>query len=340
MTVEQLKEKFINIKGKTIAIVYIFEGDNESGFNHFFIWKSKILTKWMNAIEELHCLPLILDVRTFVDKAINRTLPHIDYVLNMNSGTYDLSVMALVPATCCSINVPCIPCNAVTIVTGENKRFSNLIAQGLEIQTPKELAPDVENGIFRPINLGNSLGVRRKFSSEYEDGIYQEFILGYDITTPIVYNPLTQKMELLPTIMYLSHNEQMNWYNGEDQKRTRTGYTFKIVTIDRLVEEKYLKLVQTLGIQTFCRIDARVKCLDKVYHGATVNVSYSDVYFIEINVMPTIRENNNFSYSFESIDKKSSFYPYIEMLKQEMGTVDINSFLLTTSMFSFLNSKP
>lgn len=336
MTPEIFKQNFVNIKGKTIAVVYIFEGDNNEGFSHFFIWKGKILTEWINAIEELHCLPLILDVRTFVDKAINQTLPHIDYVLNMNSGTNDLSVMALVPSVCCSINVPCIPCNAVTIVTGENKQLSNLIAKGVGIQVPKDLMPNEKDGIFRPVNLGNSLGVRRGFLPKNKNGLYQEFISGYDITTPITFNPLTKKMELLPTVMYLANNGQMDWFNGEDEKRTRTGYKFKIVELDQFIENKYIELVQALGIQTFCRIDARVKCENKIYHGKINTVSHSDVYFIEINVMPTIRENNNFHYSFSSIGKNSTFYSYINLLQKEVNAITVNLFLLTTSMFSYL----
>ena len=136
----------------------------------------------MNAVQDLHCLPLIIDVRTFVDKAINNTLPHIDYVLNMNSGTYALSSMALVPATCSVIGVPCIPCDAVSIVTGENKLFSNLIANSIGLNIPKNLNSDEENGIFRPINLGNSMGVKRGLNKNSSAGIYQEFIKGYDLS--------------------------------------------------------------------------------------------------------------------------------------------------------------
>lgn len=112
--------------------LYIFEGDNDSGFSHFFIWKGKILTEWINAIEELHCLPLILDVRTFIDKAINKTLPHIDYVLNMNSGTNDLSVMALVPSVCCSINLG----NSLGVKRGFNDKIFKYAHCFQEIFTP------------------------------------------------------------------------------------------------------------------------------------------------------------------------------------------------------------
>ena len=92
------REDFCKIKGKTIAIVYIFEGEDARGFEHYHIWKSDVITKWMNAVQKLYCLPLILDVRTFVEKAISRTLPHVDYVLNLNCGSCHLSPMALVPA--------------------------------------------------------------------------------------------------------------------------------------------------------------------------------------------------------------------------------------------------
>lgn len=326
---------FRKIKGKTIALVYIFQGDDSSGFSHFFIWKSNVLTKWMLAIEELHCLPLIIDVRTFVDKAINNTLPHIDYVLNMNSGTNDLSSMALVPSICSSIAVPCIPCNAVSIVTGESKSLSNHIAKALGLNVPPVLEHNNPDGIFRPINLGNSMGVKRGIPQSMNNGIYQEFIPGYDITTPITYNFVTQKMDLLPTVMYIPNVQDANWFNGEDTKITRQGYSFKIVNLEPEIQEKYLSLVNELSINTFCRIDARVKCLDNSYHNSSNNkVDFNDTYFVEINVMPTIRENNNFVYSFESITKDSTFYECIQVQRALIGTVNINNFLLASSMLA------
>jgi len=336
--IEKCKDDFSKIKGKTIALVYIFQGDDSSGFSHFFIWKSNVLTKWMLAIEELHCLPLIIDVRTFVDKAINNTLPHIDYVLNMNSGTNDLSSMALVPSICSSIAVPCIPCNAVTIVTGESKSLSNHIAKALGLNVPSVLENDNPNGIFRPINLGNSMGVKRGTPKSTNNGIYQQFIPGYDITTPIAYNFITCKMELLPTVMYIPNVQDVNWFNGEDTKITRQGYSFKIVNLSPEIQKKYLSLVNELSINTFCRIDARVKCFDNAYHNSSNNeVAFNDTYFVEINVMPTIRDNNNFVYSFESIPKGSTFYECIQVQKNLFGTISLNSFLLAGSMLA--NSK-
>ena len=335
--IDVIREKYRKVKGKTIAVVYIFEGDNSSGFEHFYVWKGKILTQWMNAIDELHCMPLILDVRTFVDKAINGTLPHIDYVLNMNSGTYDLSSMALVPSTCSSLGIPCIPCSAVSIVTGENKTISNHIAKSIGLNIPQNLDQCDPKGIFRPVSLGNSMGVTRGTNQDYEKGIYQEFISGYDITTPVVYNAVTNRMELFPTVMYLPDNEDLDWFYGEKEKQTRTGIKFKIVQLDPKTHDKYRELADALVVQTFCRIDARVKCSEAAlyHHASKQDLLFDDIYFVEINVMPTIRDKNSFCYSFNSIDSADLHYPCIEAQKQIMGTVNINSFLLASSMLSF-----
>lgn len=336
MNLDELNNMLCKVKGKTIGIVYTFEGDVSSGFEHFYIWKSNILTKWLTAVEELHCMPLILDVRTFVDKAMNGTLPYLDYVLNLNTGMLDLSSMALVPSTCSSLGIPCIPCDAVSIVTGENKLLSNLIAQSIGINVPKPLDTNVADGIFRPINLGNSLGVKRG-NNIGKKGIYQEFIPGYEITTPIVFNAMTHRLDLLPSVIYLPETESLNWFNGEEEKKARTGYSFRTVKLNEKIINSYLELANTLSVKTFCRIDARIKCSDKIYNDFSYNtVSFEDIYFIEINVMPTIRDNNNFSFSFNSVKPSDSLYTCIKAQEEILGTANIYSFLLVSSMLSLI----
>ena len=165
-----------SIKGKTIAIVYIFEGEDAPGFSHYHIWKSDVISKWINAVQEIHCMPFILDVRTFVEKAINRTLPYIDFVVNLNCGSTELSPMGLVPSMCGFLGIPCIPCDTMSIITGENKNVSNLIAKASGLNVPKELSDDSQMGIYRPLNYGSSFGVKRVTSVNKEkSGIYQEY---------------------------------------------------------------------------------------------------------------------------------------------------------------------
>ena len=323
-----------NIMGKTIAIVYVFEGDNSSGFNHFYVWKSKVIAKWMEAVQDLKCMPLILDVRTFADKAINHTLPHIDYVINLNSGIYSLSSMALVPSLCSSIGVPCIPCDAITIVTGEEKNISNYIAMGIGLKVPEYLPEYNSDGIFRPINLGNSMGVILGHVPEGQKGIYQQFISGYDITTPIVYNPCTKQMNVMPTVVFYPEKEDPHWYYSEQLKHAQSGYVFKTVCIDEKTKRKYLELVNTMGIKTFCRIDARVKQFRET--NGEMYAAFDNTFFVEINVMPTVRENNSFHYSYSSISSNDSLTLYISELKNVVKNPTLNCFLLSSSMMAYI----
>ena len=336
------ENKFNQIIGKTIAIVYIFEGDEELGLKHFFIWKSDIITKWMNAVQELSCHPLIIDVRTFVDKAVNKTLPNIDYVINLNSGTYDLSTMALVPSVCSMIGVPCIPCDANAITAGENKHLSNLIAFSLGLNVPRDKCLSSKDGIFRPINLGNSIGVQKGAPSNSMEGIYQEFISGVEITTPLIFNPLTKRMDTYPSVAFLPIDYDINWFYDETAKSKQKGYFFKEISLSAKLEEKLISLTDSLSIKTYCRIDSRIKCESKKEMEELTNkeIPLSDAYFIEINVMPTIRDNNSFHYSFDLAKQNHKInhaFKNIAFLMGKVESLNIYNFLLANAMMATLD---
>ena len=53
-------------------------------------------------------------------------------------------------------------------------------------------------------------------------------------------------------------------------------------------------------------------------------------------VMPTIRDNNSFCHSFQSIEQSTSMGKCIQLQKELVGTVDVHSFLLASSMMSFI----
>ena len=226
MTRKEYENMLSQIEGSTIAVVYVFQGDNTSSFQHYDPWKSDVISDWLNAIQELHCMPFILDVRTFAQKALNGTLPHIDYVVNLNAGTKELSVLGLIPSICSFINVPCIPSNAVSTLVGENKYISNLLAYALNTIVPKEIESTDPNGIFRPLNLGSSRGVQKTFPSQNipSEYLYQEFIPGFDMTIPFMYNPLSEQVDILPPIMYCPDIIDTKWFLGEKEKDSHIGY--------------------------------------------------------------------------------------------------------------------
>ncbi|MDE6004745.1 MAG: hypothetical protein K2G88_05100, partial [Oscillospiraceae bacterium] len=253
MTIKSFQDVLYKLQGKTVAVVYIFEGEDSDGFEHYDIWQSDVIGEWLNAIQLNHCHPLILDVRTFIQKAISNTLPHVDFVLNLNAGNKKLSTLGLVPSICSFLNIPCIPCDTVSIITGEHKIIANYIANVTELNLPK-INPNMGECIFRPINFGSSRGVAKVKSNNYTNaGICQEFIQGYDITTPILYHPLNEKLQALPTVMYYSYDKDINWFFNEEVKEKRCGYKMKILQIDSLTEKQYINLSEKLNINCYCR---------------------------------------------------------------------------------------
>lgn len=330
------------LQGKTIGVIYTYEGEDAPGFGHYHYWKSDIISNWLTAIQQLRCRPYILDVRTFVEKAIASTLPHLDFVLNLNCGGRELSPMALIPSICSFFHIPCIPCDAVAILAGENKRISNLVAAATGLRIPQDLSRDEIDGFFRPLNLGSSIGVKRgPLSGNEQEGLYQEFIIGYDITTPIVYNPYIDKMDFLPTVIYMPPEENdSNWFLGEIQKDTRSGFRRDaILMLSDELKCKYLELIKNLSINTFCRIDARIKCNTKKQLSKIIEspLKLDDVYFIELNPMPTVWVNNAFSHSFLSINENHSFIPYMNLLSDFVPEKNLYNLLLSVSMLSFYN---
>jgi hypothetical protein len=334
-----------SLRGRIIAIVYIFEKEDASGFKHYWIWKSDIISAWLNAIQELGCVPFILDVRTFVQKASDRTLPHIDYVLNLNCGCYELSSLSLVPSICSFLTIPCVPCNAVSITASENKRISNLIACAMNLNVPKSLDSSHNEGIYRPLNLGSSIGVKRGCFHDFRnDGIYQEFIPGYDITIPIAYNPYIKDIDLLPPVLYLPKSSDPNWIYDEKEKTNDNGFiTLPFLEVEKKAKDDILAFSHVFPIQTYGRIDARIRCMDEKLSAEIVKKPFSlgDLYFIEINSMPTIERDDSFEFAFDvaQLNECHSFYYSTKKYKEIIANPTINGFLLSCSMLSLSTSK-
>lgn len=341
MNITQYKEALCSIYGKTIAIVYIFEGDKAEGYKHYESWKSDVISSWMFAVEELHCLPLIMDMRTFTQKAMNNTLPYIDYVINLNNGTFNISVLGVVPSICSFLNIPCIPCDTTTIVCGENKRISNIIANYIGLNVPKNLDKTVVNGITRPIGLGSSLGVKKItniVTQKNSNYLYQEFIRGCDITTPLLYNPLTTKLEVLPGVLYFPDIFDADWFLGEDQKRNHSGYTKKIANLSPEACQKYISLAGELGINTYCRIDARLKCddIDELHFILQHMIPLERLYFLEINPMPTIKAHINFHTALDGLTEQNSLYACYDAYKELVQNASHTGFILSNAIISNL----
>lgn len=342
----QYSTELSNARGKVIAVIYIFEGEDAPGFSHYEVWKGDLVGEWIQAICELNCLPIILDTRTFVQKAMDKTLPRIDFVVNLNNGNVDVSTLGLVPSICAFLSIPCIPCDTVSCVVGENKLLSNLIAFSKNINVPKDILEHGKDAIVRPISFGSSIGVNRTIRGAaqemdpYIKKIYQEFIPGFDMTTPIMYNPLSRSLEVLPAVMYKPINHDANWFLGEQEKKNHEGYIKQIVHLQDDAKQKYLEVAKTFGITTYCRIDARVKCssddLDSIGH---FEVPLNKIYFLEINPMPTVKKDINFHTSLQNISNGYELYECFQLYNNEIKSPTVTGFILSCSIIALLTSK-
>ena len=343
---EYYKKQLFDLKGKTIALVYIFEGEDAPGYQHYWVWKSDIISGWLNAIQELECIPYILDIRTFIQKSINRTLPHIDYIINLNCGNYTLSTLCLVPAMCSFLSIPCIPCDAATVVMSENKKISNLLAEDKKIQVPKSLSVESTDGIFRPLNLGSSIGVQiGKCNPHDNSGLYQEFIPGYDLTIPIAFNPSISDIDLLPPLVYIPTSGSPNWIYDLDEKYAEKENFTKIPLqlIEASTKNILLDFARSFPISTYGRIDARIKCMDNILTDEITKrpLCLDDLYFVEMNSMPTIETGDSFEMSFNAAKKNTahSFYNSINYYCRLVNKATMIGFILFTSMISQSTAK-
>lgn len=331
------KKELLELKDKTVAVVYIFENENAKGFTHYHIWKSSVISRWINAIEKIGCIPYIIDVREFVLKAMNNTLPHIDYVLNLNCGSEKLCSMSLIPSTCSFLDIPCIPCNASSIVMGENKKISNLIATAMDLNVPQNIHTPQDEAIYRPINFGSSVGIEKgKREHINQNELYQQFIPGYDITFPFMYNPLENKLDFLPGVLYLPYNKDPNWFFGEKEKSGKKTYeNYPLYYLSKNAKEKLKSFAEAFPIETYGRIDIRLQNNNKLSKSiCDKEINADDIYFVEINPMPTVKLNNAFYFSFEHIDERNIFSVCLNIQKQIYQDVDVNTFLLSNSMLA------
>lgn len=332
------------LKCKTIILVYSYRGEQEDGMKQYDAWKGDVITDWITAIEEIGCFPLVMDVRTFVLKAMNKSLPHTDYVVNLCNGTITLSTLGLVPATCGFLGISCIPCDASVALVGENKQYSNYIATATGLNVPKRLEVNDQSGIFRPIGFGSSKGIVRNPSKEhiklFDSYLYQEFINGYDATTPIMYNPLIEDLEVLPAVVYFPSNKDSNWFLGEQEKAQHKGYEKMCLNLSVEAKDAYINMAKALLINTYCRIDARIKCdsIDELICKKEQPINRSDLYFLEINPMPTIKKNINFHTSLESLTNDYSMKECLNLYYSCVKNASLTGFILSNAILAIIKA--
>lgn len=322
------------LSNKVVAIVYVFKNNDTFGYRHFYNWSGKDIAMWLNAIEFLDCIPYIIDTQSFINLAFNNKLPHIDYVLNLNNGNINLDAMSLVTSVCEYLGIPCIPSSSTATLVGENKNLSNCIANSIGLNVPNE-AKNCKQSIFRPNNLGNSTGIVLGNVNNCHNGIKQEFIQGYDVTVPILYSPSNCNLIALPAILYMDLDNNINWFLNETAKVQRNCYKKISLKLSNHINDLLLQFAKNINVNCYCRFDGRVKFNEPVEAEYFENnvINNDDFYFIEINSLPTIKDNTAF---LNSLIISNEISNDINIFKEIYGEYNDVAFVLYCSMCKHL----
>lgn len=330
------RKKLECLVGKVIAIVYTFTGD-ASALKYYDAWKADVLADWVKGVYDIKCVPLVIDFETFAFKAFNNTLPKIDYVINLNNGNADLSSLGLLPSICSYFNIPCIPNNSEVLILGENKFVANTLAQSAGLKIPNYLNSDNQSGIIRPICYGSSKGIHRGNVKNNVRDLHQEFISGFDMTMSFMYNPINNKLCFVSSLMYLPNNLDINWYLSEEEKEKRNAYTKIPVNVNKSFSKKLEQFInEAFAIRSLCRIDTRVKCnsnAELLYYKDN-EIDSDRIHFLEINPLPTIKENVNFTDTIINTDNSNDFKACLNEFRKYSKSKNVTGFILSCVLLS------
>lgn len=301
-------ERFLSsMSCRTIGIVYSFAPAKRPTEIWYDRWQTEVLSFYGQAVQGLGAEPYFIDVNSFCERAVTGRLPELDFVVNLNAGVRPISNWALVPAVASWCDLPILPCEADVIIAGERKDLSNLLAERWGLRIPVTYTsqllsklPDAKRLLAKPRDLGGSEGIHLVESSDLKprhDYLYQEMISGYDVTLPLLYDPLLNALAPLPPIAYRPSTDDPSWFHSRETKLGGEGYQKVVVDLPADWRASLTTFASAFGIKTYCRLDLRVAAT--TWEGAFGESSTADLYFIEINPMPTLRKNINFLSSLE-----------------------------------------
>lgn len=336
-----------SIRGAAVAVVYSFAHASSPQEIWYDRWHSEVLSAYGISLQALDLEPFYIDVTSFGRQAFSGNLPPLLAAINLNAGIRPISNWALVPSIAQWSGIRVLPCPADVIIAGERKDLSYLLAQNAGLPVPADFPQSAlaqlgsREILVKPRDLGGSEGIQKARASQLqmtrEGMLYQEFIPGYDITVPVVLNPITKKFTTLPGIIYLpNHPCPPSWIHDKQTKLTGGGYSKRAVTLPSSMASKLSQFASDFGITTFCRLDLRLRTTPDADPPSTIDPAA--LVFIEINPMPTIRPNINFVNSIKSMQKTDSLYATLGLVRRRLRPEDQEiseiSWLVAVSLYS------
>lgn len=280
------------ISDETWAVVYAYESPRHPRGLWYDRWRYDVLNDYVEAVSRLGAEPFVLDIDSFLASDRLRS-GEFDFVVNLNSGATPIANLGVVPSLAAWHKVDCFPNSADVVLAGERKDLcKRIFAEWFNI--PRDLADGAsEPAIFKPKTMGNSQFVARmRPDLPANNLIAEEFIQGYDVTIPVFYDGDRDAYIAASAIAYIPDVEDpANWFLSYEQKMNRS------IAIDRAIRTLAPKLELALveashafGFQSIARFDFRWKT-DAPNRR---EIDLADLWFLEINCLPTLRRDVNF----------------------------------------------
>jgi len=303
---EQFCDRIVSLQGHSAAVVYGFAPAGTFTQIWYDQWRSAVISSYGIALEELDLHPYFVDANSFAHQALDGSLPEVVCAFNLNAGITPIHHWSMVPSVASWCGVRPFPSEADVLIVGERKDTASLIAQECGFKVPKSYSKHQlqaldsdELFVLKPRDLGGSVGLKlltgRELAAEEnvtKTDVIQQFVPGFDLTIPVVWQPTLGKHRCLAGVMYLPNDKSQSWFHSADSKKSGQGYSKRVIEIPRELENLLVSFAERIELGPYSRIDLRLRCdLD-----AEDNLDWkaAEPTFIEVNPLPTLRSGINF----------------------------------------------
>lgn len=331
LTARRFRECVSSVQGESAAVVYGFSPAGKFTQVWYDQWRSAVISSYGSALEELGLHPYFVDAVTFARQALDGSIPHVICAFNLNAGITPIHHWSMVPSVASWCGIKPFPSEADVLIVGERKDTASLIAKECGFTIPETYDMDqlramdpAKTVLVKPRDLGGSVGLKRSTVGELASGmpvrpndIVQEFVRGFDLTIPVVWQPTLGRHRCLAGVLYLPENEDDDWYHSTDTKNSGRGYSKKVVPVPSDLEKLLSDFARRIELGPYARIDLRVRCgLDS---NNNIDWKNARTFFIEVNPLPTLRTGINFLNVVEHQTFQSAFKIEIDELTDLLG---------------------
>ena len=192
--------------------------------------------------------------------------------------------------------------------------------------------------IVKPKTMGNSQNVTRNLqlppsAKEQQhwlrDTLIEEFVEGYEVTVPVIFDAIIDDYVVCPPIIYVPEvTDPTAWFLSYEEKMDRKVVIDRRVgRLDPSATKALLDASRSYNSRGLARYDFRWR----VSEIKADLVKLDDLWFLEINCMPTLRTDVNFLKSLKDYLARRS--DTLSKFVMEAGSPDIGA--LSYLLFQF-----